>query len=293
MVGLDSNRDAGDGVCLCRFADDAGNQNRRFSDHVYRAKPTERAKEIAKRLSEKTPPQDYKLDESPFAVFVPPDYDASTPHGIVVYVGYKDAPACPESWKPLLQKTHTIYLSYSHHDDKPEVQIGRVLDGLANMKKLYNIDPQRIYSMGWHEEATMLSVMWGDVFLKPIMIEPATWRDAPLANNMHVPATVPKPSGPPLAAAKTHRLVFITRPEQKDHYYSIQKIFSQDGLTVKVIEVGYDEVHFPNVTAPWLEQAFEYLDAAQLRFLRRPATHQHPRTARCRPPGQRANRPPR
>jgi len=241
--------------------------------------PLTNRKDLAARLGEKTPGEDYKLDEAPFGVFVPEDYDPARPHGILVYVGYKDAPACPENWKPLFQKTHTIYLSYTKHHENAAIQIGRVIDGVFNMKKLYNIDEQRIYSMGWHGEGVLMGAHCGDIFLKPIYIEPSGWRAVQMPNNRITRAEVPKPSGAPFGMAKSHRHVVISRSDQKELTTAVQKGLSQEGLTSTLIVVEAEEVHFSNVTAEWLEKSFEYLDAAPVTLPKPVAAKQAPTTA--------------
>ena len=114
---------------------------------------------------------DYKLKDFTFEVYVPPDYGGRKPHGLMVYI----SPG-PRVYFLGMTRCQGVYAKHSlihvaaynsGNKQKVWVRLGLAIDAVHNMKKRYNIDPDRIYvtgASGGGRCASMLGLSFADVF---------------------------------------------------------------------------------------------------------------------------------
>ncbi len=114
---------------------------------------------------------DYKLNDFTFEVHVPPNYSGEKPYGLMVYISpgprvYFFGRTRSEG---LYAKHSLIHVAAYNSGNKQNVwvRLGLAIDAVHNMKKQYNIDPDRVYATGASGGgrcASMLGLGFADVF---------------------------------------------------------------------------------------------------------------------------------
>ncbi len=116
------------------------------------------------------------LAEETFEVYVPPSYEPSKPIGIMVYVPARDTGAPHPQYLPALDDHYLIYIAANLSGNRENPILRRAplaLHALENMKRLYNIDPARIYASGLSgggKMAVYLGLNYGDHFTGALFI---------------------------------------------------------------------------------------------------------------------------
>ena len=96
------------------------------------------------------PPEDYKLGDETFWVYVPQDYDGSEPYGLIVWINAGPTGGPPKHYQPVLDQYKLIWVG-ADNSGNPRTfwhRAGLALDGLHNITQQYNIDPMRVYTSG-------------------------------------------------------------------------------------------------------------------------------------------------
>lgn len=83
--------------------------------------------------------------ELSFDVYVPPDYRPNMPYGLLVWMGMSDVPS---AWLGVLARHRLILVCTNNLKGRP-ARYGAALDAVHNLKKLYNIDEERVYASGF------------------------------------------------------------------------------------------------------------------------------------------------
>ena len=93
---------------------------------------------------------DYNLADEGYEVSVPASYKPGAPYGLLVFINSEDNANIPGEFKPLLEPMRLIYVAGKKCGNSQSVvkRIGMAVDAVFNMKKIYNIDPQRVYLAG-------------------------------------------------------------------------------------------------------------------------------------------------
>lgn len=130
--------------------------------------PLSALEELTRRLP-RLKPSDYKLSDESYGVTVPGSYKAGVPHGLLVFINAGDSGDCEPNFKPLLEKHRLIWIgaNKSGNERLTPARIGLALDAVHNMKKLYTIDPDRIYlsgTSGGGRVSSFLAPAFPDVF---------------------------------------------------------------------------------------------------------------------------------
>ena len=126
----------------------------------------------AQKVAEYNPPAGQVIDPAreKWQVYVPEDYDGSTPYGVLVWVPPWDVLGIPSGWQSLLKAHHLIYVAAGDSGNDQSVPMRRVplaLTGLANITARYNTDPARIYIAGFSGggvTASVIAAAYADVF---------------------------------------------------------------------------------------------------------------------------------
>lgn len=232
--------------------------------------PLSSQKEIARRLvvKESDLREDYDLSSYTFRVYVPRNYDPSTPCGIFVYLGSHDVPSLPAQWEPVFDKSHMIFIGPDWHSPQYSWQLfGLGFDAIDNLKRLYNIDTHRLYDMWFGSISLAFPIAGADVYTG--MIFGRQWeyfRRINLPDHHYVPPTFSPPRPDLLQKARQHGVVLISLTDEPAGGAGpvIAMALKQDGFTrVLSITEKLEEVHYPNFAAGWItDPVLPFLDKA-------------------------------
>ena len=239
--------------------------------------PLSARKELARRLNLKEAElgADYDLATRPFKAYVPPGYNPTVPHGVFVYLGYKDSVECPALWEPVLDKAHLIFIMPEcHHgdhypNDVPLWQVmGLAFDAVENLKRLYNVDTRRLYLMSFHEGSLRMSLASSDVFAGMLCVFDSDYfRPITLRGYQPMPAKFAPPPGPLLQQAKRRAIVMLD-PDFGDATNSLGMVVNamkSDGFNMMKQVADTEDVHYPNLKPEWFEQkVLPFLDKSAL-----------------------------
>lgn len=115
-------------------------------------------------------------DESVFwEIYVPVDYQATTPPGVVVYVSPGQSGKYPAGWDKVMNEQNLIWISaYDSGNQVPANQrILKALFALSIVQKMYAIDEQRVYIAGFSgggKIASMVAGAYANVFKGAVFI---------------------------------------------------------------------------------------------------------------------------
>jgi hypothetical protein len=239
--------------------------------------PISAPKEMARRLNLKDADlgEDYDISKCPFKAYVPTNYDPKIPVGIFVYLGYKETTNTPPDWRPVLDKSHMIFISPVCHAGTgflpvvPQWQaLGLAMDAVHNLQHLYSIDTKRIYCMLWHEQASPAAFGSSDVFDGFVLVYDSYYfQRLAEPNGTFYPATFSTPPSE-LYKQSLHRGYFLIEAPARDQ----QPVFElklaamkRSGFThLQMMPLSSsDDLHFPNMKADWFEQkVLPFLDDA-------------------------------
>jgi hypothetical protein len=231
--------------------------------------------EIARRLRLKDAEMgdDYDLSKRPFKALVPTNYDATVPCGLIVYLGYKDSTATPANWKPVMEKSHLIFITpvcHSGLERGPSVpaweSMGLALDAVHNLKKQYAIDDRRVYLMDWGVNGTLVALAASDVFRGFIVGYDQDWWQPVLKpdGTYFVPAFVLPPRTVYLSAKEHPFFLFDDQSDEDQREVALKASAMKVEGFEHVMQVGlsaYGDAHYPNLRVEWFEQqALPFLD---------------------------------
>jgi len=213
---------------------------------------------------------EYDLAGLSFDVFVPRTYRADVPHGLFVWMGVTDV---PPAWRNVLAR-HKLILIAANTRKGHAATYGPPLDAVHNMKRLYNIDENRVYVSGFSAGAcgaTMMVRGYPEVFHGGLFLMGGHFYYSRVSQNGQREPTVEGPpptwKGPLDEIKKTTRLVMVkggtdtqwTASEGRSDY----EAFRLDGFT----RICYLEVpglgHVPP-NAAWFEKGVVALDRSEV-----------------------------
>jgi|GEM_PF-392637 len=214
---------------------------------------------------------EYDLAGLSFEVFVPRSYSPDVPHGLFVWMGVTDV---PPAWVNVLARHKLILVVANTRRGRPALY-GPPLDAVHNMKRLYNIDENRVYASGFSaggQMATMMVRGFPEVFHGGLFLMGGHFYHSRKSENGQREPTVegPPPAwrGPLDEIRQTTTLVMMkggadtqwTATEGRSDYQALLL----DGF----IRVSYLEVpglgHFPP-NAGWFQNGVAALDQSEPR----------------------------
>jgi predicted esterase len=131
--------------------------------------PMAGAAQLKMRLRSAETPTALDLSREGYEVIVPKSYKKEVPHGLFIWISPNDKCALPADWEKVLADRKLIFIGALGAGNGREV-FGRMqLAITANdqMRKLYTIDPARVYvsgHSGGSRVASMLAVAYADMF---------------------------------------------------------------------------------------------------------------------------------
>jgi predicted peptidase len=198
--------------------------------------------------------QRYTLADESFEAFVPENYDARQKYGILVWVSAGNRGTMPRGWTELLTKHKLIGIG-ANNSGNPRgvaVRFGLAIDAVHNLKKLHNVDENRVYVSGISgggKVASMLGMIYPEVFRGAMPIVGVTYfREIPVPNEKGkaYARSFDRPPAAMLNRARQGRFVLITGSEDMNRdptRATYEQGFKKDGFkNVEYIEVPGDSV---------------------------------------------------
>src|SRR5258706_8846228 len=209
--------------------------------------------------------KNYDLPNESFEVNVPESYKAGDGWGLLVWVSAGGGGNVHEGWRDVLEKHKLMWIGPNKVGNERAIwcRMGLAIDAAHNMKKRYDINPNRVFiagASGGGRVSSMLGVCYPDIFKGGMYI---------IGCNYYREMTAPNTGGqvwhrgyapPPgeilIQAKKNVSHVLLTgetdpNREQTKEYY--EKGFKKDGfLHVTYIEVPGMDHQPPN--AEWFEK---------------------------------------
>lgn len=137
---------------------------------------------IAKMLRRSDAAMPLDLRQESYGIYVPQDYKAGMPHGVMVYIDTADLPALESSWTSTLENRHVIWLSPNGagRNEPLSKRLALAIDAIDNLKEHYAIDTERVYICGRHcgsvvGAVAMMSVP--EVFKGAVITDTRFYRD--------------------------------------------------------------------------------------------------------------------
>lgn len=213
-----------------------------------------------------------EISKQIYRIYVPENYTAEVPHGIIYYLGYKDTTAMPFPWKPTLDEKHLIFISIRNIIRPDWQHAAAALDAVHNLKKQYTIDPRRVYLYEFPTGIVGQQMGLGlpDIFTGFVHINRLDhYRSVRVTGqNLAYSPQLGAPSPELLASSKArpHAFVlqdnFYIRPGVPDKRIYFRPALEIDGFT-RLLFLNItdpEELHYPNFHGPWLAQVLEFLE---------------------------------
>ncbi len=216
--------------------------------------------------------EDYRISEERYSVHVPPDYTTDASYGLLVWISAGESGQMPTGWHKLMDKHKLIWIG-AHRSGNAHSVPGRrmalALDGVHNIKRMYKVDPNRIYVSGISgggRVASILAMHYPDVFSGGIFVVGVEYWEAIAVTGRpgQLWKPMPRPQSKYLAMAKERgRYVLLTgdndsnRSQTWDYYeYGYRKKLKHV-VYIQVPGMGHE---MPS--AEWYEKAIVFLDTA-------------------------------
>ncbi|MFC1634214.1 prolyl oligopeptidase family serine peptidase [Planctomycetota bacterium] len=219
---------------------------------------------------------DYRIREENYSVYVPTDYTTDASYGLLVWVSAGERGHMPKGWDTLMDKHKLIWVGAQRAGNRHNVpgrRMALALDAVHNIKRMYTIDPNRIYVSGISgggRVASMLAIHYPDVFSGGIFVVGVEYWEAIAVTGRpeQVWKPMPRPQSKYLAMAKERgRYVLLTgdndsnRRQTWDYYEKGYRKKLKHVLYIQVPGMGHE---MP--PAEWYEKAIVFLDTAKARI---------------------------
>jgi tetratricopeptide (TPR) repeat protein len=214
----------------------------------------------------------YDLVTESFEVFVPETYAPDKPAGLLVWISPASSGGLAREENLAALADHNmiwIGANNSGNDRWHWYRTGLALDAAHNMKKLYNIDPERVYVAGYSgggRVASALAILYPEVFHGGAFFFGSNYfRKVPVPNQegKFWRAGFPPPPDQDLDDLKSrHRFVLVTGEHDfnRDETRANYEMFTREGFE----HVAYFEIpgadHGFGLEGEWLARVIEALD---------------------------------
>jgi len=195
-----------------------------------------------------------------FQVYVPQDYSAEYPAGVIVYVSPIESGEVPNAWMSTFDRRNLIWVSVngSGNSISQQRRISEATGSLAFIAEVYELDKERIYISGMSggsQIAAIVAARYPDLFNGGLLfcgVNPWSERDAD-----------PWIENPPekLEVMKKNRYVFISGTEDfklaatARVYRKYKKTGIEDSKLIVIDGMGHE---LPD--AETLDRALQFLD---------------------------------
>ena len=185
-------------------------------------------------------------EEIKWEVYVPEDYDASRPAGIMVYAGAPTIVREPAGWLSVMKDKNLIWVAARKSGNGASIHQKKLLAMMSVplISKDFNIDESRIYITGEGRTAARVALEYHDMFDGAILIGKRLWEDDAESKVQNVLG---------------NRFVFVTREASaipKGNRYAYNKFRSAGVENTKMVEIRGNQRY----NRPKFAQSVDYLD---------------------------------
>ncbi|MDP8244657.1 MAG: alpha/beta hydrolase fold domain-containing protein [Candidatus Hinthialibacter antarcticus] len=214
----------------------------------------------------------YDIGDESFEVYVPEDYDAKTPYGLLVNISPSESGKPP--WEELpeeLKDRKMIFIGANNSGNRHDVFVRRVplaLDAAHNIQKRYNIDEDRVFVFGISgggRTSSMTAFHHPDVWKGAAFIIGVNyWDDMrnPEETRVKWKSSFNKPEPQYLRmAAENGRYVFLTgdhdgnRAQTRYYYERGYSKLLNNAIYLQVPDMGHQRPPFE-----WMLKTLDYID---------------------------------
>lgn len=244
----------------------------RFEVKFIEASDLASQKESQKRFRWKEKPQEFRLEDETFQVFVPDEYQPDGTWGAFVWISpTENGFMCPEPWLDVLARRKLIWIGADRSGNNRLIdhRVRLAVEAALQVQNLYAIDPDRVYAAGFSgggKIAGMCAIVYADVFRGTFSIcGPTFYRNIPTGvkkDELYPQAFYAPPAKMLKVAKEVNRHVLFSG----DDDFNLQP-------TRQKYALGYEKDKFRNIllliqpglahqlpSAEYLEKGIEFLD---------------------------------
>ena len=197
---------------------------------------------------------DYKIEDHPFALYIPPDYDPSKALGILVYEVPDGTPQIDPLLHPVLDRHRLIMVGINADHPVLGMGAGLCLDAVFNLQQRYEVDSSRIYLIGCGLWTEPIGWCTGDVCTGDTYISYIGWYRPILKNPPVFNITPPEKM---LRFAKTRPQVLSFDPDPTQDWF-------HKAAAAAMINSGFEHVfinQFGGLSPEWFDQVLKLMES--------------------------------
>jgi hypothetical protein len=211
----------------------------------------------------------FNHDSESYEIYVPNSYSQSERFGLIVWINAANDGGLPPDYQALMDKHRLIWIGANNAgNDRTPFWIRAMLaiDGASNIKRIYNIDPDRVYvsgPSGGGRVSSMAALLFPDVFTGGgyYVIGCNYMKNLATEGNQFAKGFWTKPDPRIVAVAKKRRFAMLTGSEDfnKPGTERVYKAYKRDGFKhVTYLEQPGLDHQIPS--AEWFEKGLVALD---------------------------------
>jgi hypothetical protein len=199
---------------------------------------------------------DYDVRGEGFAVYVPTNYEASAPVGILFYEVNHGTPEITQDLQALMDKHHLIMIATQGAHLPLGLSAGLCLDAVFNVEKQYAIDPTRIYFIGGGDGVEQIGWCTDDIFAGDTYL---WWFGWFRKFGNYLPNTKLIPSEKMLRLARTRPQVLTSKEDPSEDAF-------RKAVVRTMVGDGFEHV-FTNqdvgISAEWFDQVLKMMESVR------------------------------
>lgn len=217
---------------------------------------------------------EFDLAQYVMRVYVPPNYSAASPPGVLAVMADGPTETVPDVVKSICDASNLIFIASKQSGQYVAEQAVVLLTAAHWLKKQYTLNERRMYLVVGVEDNNHMIYTLPDAYTGFVTTRKTIYyNDVKLIgrpNGEFRPHDTHKPAASIIALAKTRSFVFVIDPTVSDddvfHLYrkSIPAQMAREGYQhVKTLSASAADTTYPQWSPDWLKAAIQFLDSTQ------------------------------